>query len=324
MICIGIEGTAHSFSTGVVKEDGKILSCVTDMYKSEEGGMIPNEVGKHHREVCDRVFEKALEEAGIKEEDIDMISFSQSPGLAPALLVVLDFAKEKAKVLNVPLVGVNHIVAHLEVGKLVTEAKDPVFVFISGANTQIIALEGGKYRIFGETLDIGLGNALDKFGRDAGLGFPAGPKIEELAKKGEYVELPYSVKGMDVCFSGIITRAKQLLDKGEKLEDVCYSLQETLFAMVVEVTERAMAHCDKKEALVIGGVAANKRFSEMLDIMCKERNAKAYATPLKYCGDNGAMIAWQGILEKKKANKNYENFDFDPRLRVDQLDVDWE
>lgn len=323
MICVGIEGTAHSFSVGVVKDNGEILSCVTDMYKSEKGGMIPNEVADHHREVCDSVFEKALEEAGIKEEEIGLISFSQSPGLAPCLLAVLEFAKKKAKELDVLLVGINHIVAHLEIGKLITNAKDPVFVFISGANTQIIALEGGKYRIFGETLDMGLGNALDKFGREAGLGFPAGPRIEELANKGEYVELPYSVKGMDVCFSGIITKAKQLLDKGEKLENICYSLQETLFAMVVEVTERAMAHCDKKESLVIGGVAANKRFSEMLDSMCKERDAKAYAVPLKYAGDNGAMIAWQGILEKNKANKNYDKFDFDPRLRVDQVEVDW-
>src|SRR3989338_8384470 len=198
---------------------------------------------------------------------------------------------------NIPITGINHLCAHLEIGKLFTKAKDPVFVFVSGANTQIIAYEGKKYRVFGETLSIGLGNALDKFAREAGLGFPGGPKIEQLAKNGKYIKLPYTVKGMDVEFSGIITEAIKKLKQGNKIEDLSFSLQETFFAMLTEVTERAMAHCRKKEALLIGGVAANQRLCQMLTMMCNDRNATFGACPLKYSGDNGLQIAWQALCE---------------------------
>jgi len=206
-----------------------------------------------------------------------------------------------------------------------TKAKNPVFVFTSGANTQIIAHEGGKYRIFGECLSIALGNALDKFAREIGLGFPGGPKIEEMAKSGKkYIELPYVVKGMDVEFSGIVTHAINLFRKGESKEDLCYSLQETMFAMLVEVTERALAHCDKDEVLLIGGVAANQRLCEMLDIMCRERKAKFYAVPMKYSGDQAAMIGWQGILEyEKRKLENVDKIDINPVWRIDQVDTIW-
>ncbi|MBI4983018.1 UGMP family protein, partial [Candidatus Woesearchaeota archaeon] len=162
---------------------------------------------------------------------------------------------------------------------------DPCYLYVSGVNTQIVVYDGGKYRVVGETLDIGLGNMLDKFGRLLGLGFPAGPQIEELAKKGKYVELPYVVKGMDTSFSGILTRVKQLYEKGISKEDLCYSVQETCFAMLTEVVERAIAHTEKKELLLVGGVGTNKRFCEMLEIMCQERGCKFYKVPLSLAGD---------------------------------------
>ncbi len=272
MIALGIESTAHTWSIALMR-DREFLSQVSDTFTTESGGMIPIEVAKHHERLKYSVLEKALAEAKCKLEDVDLIVFSQGPGLPPSLKVGRDLAVELAKKTGKPLIGVSHICAHLEIGRLITSAKDPVFVFVSGANTQIIAHEGGRYRIFGETLSVGLGNALDKFGRIIGLGFPAGPKIEELAKKGKYVELPYVVKGMDVDFAGIVTRAEQLFKQGVSKEDLCYSLQETCFAMLAEVTERALAHCEKKEVCLIGGVAANKRFCEMLDLMCKARGA---------------------------------------------------
>jgi len=278
LICLGIESTAHTFGIGIIDSDGKILADERDMFTTEKGGLIPNEVAKHHREVCDEVLEKALENSKLTLKDINLISFSRGPGLAPSLKEGMEFSKRLSKENKIPLIGVNHIAGHLEIGKLLTEAKDPIFLFTSGANTQVIALED-KYRIFGEALSVAIGNALDKFGREAGLGFPCGPKIEELAKKGKYVKLPYVVKGMDVEFSGIVTKAISLIDK-EKLEDLCFSLQETCFAMLAEVSERAMAHCEKEELLLIGGVAANKRLVEMLEIMCKERNAKFYYVPI--------------------------------------------
>ena len=323
LLCLGIEGTAHTFGCSIVNENGEILSDVRDMYSTEKGGMIPNEVALHHRKVKDLVIRRAIEEAKINEKDIDFVAFSQGPGIPPPLLVTLEAAKEIAKELKIPLIGVNHIEAHLSIGLSLTKAKDPVFVFTSGANTQIISYYK-KYSILGECLSIAVGNALDKFGREIGLGFPAGPKIEELAKKGKYVELPYVVKGMDVEFSGIITAAVNKFKKGVKKEDLCYSLQETMFAMLCEVTERAMAFSDKKEALLIGGVAANKRLCGMLSIMCEERGAKFYAAPLKYSGDNPVMIGWQGILDYKKNKKYFDNLeinkmDIRPNWRLDNI-----
>ena len=167
----------------------------------------------------------------------------------------------------------------------------------------------------GETLDIGLGNLLDKFGRVVGLGFPAGQKIEELAKKGKYVELPYTVKGMDMSFSGILTKVQQLHNKGISVEDLCFSLQETCFAMLAEVVERAMANTDKKELLLVGGVGANKRFCEMLDIMCKERGAVFFKVPIDLAGDQGAMIAWEGVLRRNES----EDMEINPHWRTDEV-----
>ncbi len=326
MICLGIEGTAHTASIALVNDKGEILIEERDMYKKEDGGIIPNECAMHHK----RIFPKLLENIIIKFDlkNVDVVAFSMGPGLSPCLVKTMNFAKHIAKELNVPLVGVSHLVAHLEIGKLLTKARDPVFVLATGANTQIIAYEKGRYRVFGECISIALGNTLDKFGRIIGLGFPAGPKIEQLAKLGKYIELPYIVKGMDVEYSGILTKAEQLYKNDVSKEDLCYSLQETMFAMLTEVTERALAHTNKREALLIGGVAANKRLIEMLNIMCKERKAKFYFVPIQYSGDQAAQIAWTGILQYKNNKSYYDNLDLNkidinPRWRVEDVEVNW-
>jgi tRNA A37 threonylcarbamoyltransferase TsaD len=156
-----------------------------------------------------------------------------------------------------------------------------------------------------------------------GFGFPGGPKIAELAKKSKnYIELPYAIKGMDVSFGGIQTNIQQKLAKGFKKEDLAFSIQETVFAMLVEASERAMAHTEKKELLLGGGVACNERLQEMCSIMCKERKAKSYVPENQFLTDNGLMIAWQGILQKKQANKKYDQ-DIKPRQRTDDIDVNW-
>jgi N6-L-threonylcarbamoyladenine synthase len=321
MIVLGIESTAHTFGIGIFDSDKqKILANERDTFVTSEGGMIPIKVAEHHKEVKEIVLQKALEKAGLTIKDINLISFSQGPGLAPCLRIGRDFAIELSEKHNIKLVGVNHITAHLEIGLFCSKAKDPIFLFCSGANTQVIAHEGNRYRVFGEALSIAIGNALDKFARYIGLGFPGGPKVEKLARTGNFVKLPYSVKGMDVDFSGVVTKATHLYNKGTSKEDLCFSMQETCFAMLIEVTERALAHCEKNEVLLIGGVAANKRFSEMLTTMCEERGAKAYTVPLEYSGDQGAMIAYLGWLQK---DKNQTDFDFNPRWRIDEIDTFW-
>ncbi|MEK6946136.1 MAG: bifunctional N(6)-L-threonylcarbamoyladenine synthase/serine/threonine protein kinase [Nanoarchaeota archaeon] len=325
MICLGIESTAHTFGCGIIDDKGKVYANVTDAFKTETGGINPSEAKKHHENIKDKVVEDALKNANLKLKDIDLVSFSQGPGIAPCLIVGMKKAKELANKLKVPLVGVNHCIAHLEIGKLMTKAKDPVLLYASGANTQVIAYDGGKYRVFGETLDQGVGNSLDQFARYIGLGFPGGPKIEKLALEGKnYVELPYVVKGMDVSFSGILTNLKQKFDsKKFKVEDLAYSYQETIFAMLVEVSERAMAHTGKKELVIGGGVGCNKRLREMCTIMCSERNAKFYAPPNNVLVDNGLMIAWLGILQKKQGTKDYVSIDIRPYERTDDVEVKW-
>lgn len=325
MICLGIESTAHTFGVGVVTDKGKILANAKDSYKTEKGGINPSEAKKHHEEVKDKVLSEALFKATLKIEDIDLISISQGPGLAPCLLVGMSKAKELAKKYKSPIIGVNHCIAHLEIGRQLSNAKDPLLLYVSGANTQVIAYEGNKYRVFGETLDQGVGNFLDAFARYIGLGFPGGPKIEQIAlKRKKYVELPYAVKGMDVSFSGMLTNLKHKFDsKKYQIEDLCYSMQETAFAMLVEVSERALAHCDKNELVLGGGVACNKRLVEMCRIMCNERGAKCFVPENEFLIDNGGMIGWLGILQRRQAITDYDKIDIKPYERTDDVEVWW-
>ncbi|MCX8158779.1 MAG: bifunctional N(6)-L-threonylcarbamoyladenine synthase/serine/threonine protein kinase [Candidatus Pacearchaeota archaeon] len=320
---VGIECTAHTFGVGVV-DNGKILTNVKDMYVPKKGGIVPIESAKHHKEVAEKLWWEALEKARINEKKIDAIALSNAPGLAPCLKAGMDFAKKKAMELKVPIIPINHCIAHLEIGRI-SGAKDPVLLYASGANTQIIAYASGKYRVFGETLDIGIGNFIDKVARHMGIPFPGGPKIEQLAKNGKYIELPYSIKGMDVSFSGMQTKIQQLFDKGEKIEDLSFSLQETAFAMLIEAAERAMAHINKNELVLGGGVACNSRLQEMAKIMCKEREAKFFCPAKEFLVDNGAMIAFLGeiLFNKKNYPRNINEVDILPRERTDEVYVSW-
>jgi glycoprotease/Kae1 family metallohydrolase len=274
--------------------------------------------------VCDTVVKDALLKAKLDIKEIDLIVFSQSPGIGSCLRVGAIAARSLAVLLDVPIIGVNHCIAHLEIGRLLCKAKDPILLYASGANTQIIAYEGGKYRIFGETLDNGIGNFLDGFAREMGLGFPGGPKIMELAKGGKYVELPYVVKGMDVSFGGLGTNLKQKLKKGVSKKDLCYSVQETVFAMLVEVSERAMAHTGKKELLLGGGVACNTRLQAMCKKMCKDRGGKMFVPKNEFLVDNGAMIAWLGLLQYKSGERmKLDDAIIKPYVRTDDVEVSW-
>ncbi|PIN89005.1 UGMP family protein [Candidatus Pacearchaeota archaeon CG10_big_fil_rev_8_21_14_0_10_34_76] len=320
---LGIECTAHTFGVGIVN-NGKVLANVRDMYVPKTGGIIPMDAAEHHKDVAESIYEEALRKAGISEEDITAIAISNAPGLAPCLLAGLRFAKIKASELNVPLIPVNHCIAHLEIGQH-EGANDSVLLYASGANTQIIAFTAGKYRVFGETLDSGIGNFIDTFARHCGIAFPGGPEIEKKAKQSEnFIELPYSIKGMDVSFSGMQTKLKQLYDSGKKLEDLSYSLQEHAFAMLVEAAERALAHTGKSELVIGGGVACNSRLQEMCRVMCEERGAKFFCPANEFLTDNGAMIAFTGEILYKSGIKNKpEEVDIFPRERTDDVEVSW-
>jgi len=327
---LGIESTADDFGVGILASDGRILANVRNTYIPKEGGIHPREAARHHAEVAGKVLEEAFRQAKAKPKDVSLIAFSQGPGLGPCLRTGATVARALASFLGIPLVGVNHCVAHIEMGKLKTSAKDPVTLYVSGGNTIVAAFDSGHYRVFGETLDIALGNCLDVFAREAGLrqgtGMPFGAVIESLAAGGKkLVVLPYVVKGMDVSLSGLLTAAMSVLKEGRcRLEDLCYSLQETAFSMVTEVTERALAHTEKKEVLLTGGVAANKRLQSMIKVIAEEHDARFCATPSEYAVDNGAMIAWTGALAYRHGLVTPIDMSFVRlRWRLEEVDVPW-
>lgn len=325
MLTLGIEGTAHTLGVGIADSENKIRANVLDMFRPAEGGLHPREAANHHADVVTGLVSKALDEAGVSIRDIELISFSKGPGLGPCLRVAGTAARALSAKLGVPIIGVNHCIAHIEIGRAMTGCTDPALLYASGGNTQVIAFSNGRYRIFGETLDVGIGNMFDKLGRELGLGFYAGPVLEKLARGGEeLLELPYSVKGMDVSFSGIMTAALALKKKGHRLEDIAYSVQETCFAMLAEVTERAMAHVGKDEVLLGGGVAQNMRLRGMIDDMAKERGARMFVPDRRFCMDNGAMIAWLGnIMHESGVRMDIMDTAVEQRFRTDEVDVTW-
>lgn len=323
MIIFGLEGTAWNLSAALV--DGSGVICEKSAtYVPAKGGIHPREASQHHAEHMARVVGEVMGIAREQDLKIDAVAFSQGPGLGPCLRTVATAARVLSLRFKLPLIGVNHCVAHIEVGKWQSGAQDPAVIYVSGANSQVLALRAGHYRIFGETLDISVGNAIDKFARSVGLPHPGGPKVEELARQAKnYIPLPYTVKGMDLSFSGLSTAASEAAKKHD-LADVCYSLQETAFAMLVEVTERAMAHAEKKESMLVGGVGANKRLGEMLNTMCEERGAKFFLPPRKFMGDNGSMIAYTGLLMLKSGTCTpLAESKVRPGYRTDDVVVTW-
>ncbi|MGI0003991.1 MAG: tRNA (adenosine(37)-N6)-threonylcarbamoyltransferase complex transferase subunit TsaD, partial [Candidatus Nitrosotenuis sp.] len=253
MICLGIESTAHTFSCALVEKSnkkGKILSDVRRIYRPPEGqGIHPREASRHHIEASSDVLVECLRNANLSISDVDIISYAAGPGLGPCLRVAGVIARTLSSFHKIPIYPVNHAIGHIELGKLLTGAKDPLVLLVSGGHTMLAAFKQKKWRIFGETLDITLGQLLDQFGRSVGFASPCGKMIESLAQKStKYVALPYVVKGNDVSFSGLLSAAKRV---SKNKEDACFSLQETAFAMIAEATERALSFTQKKELLVV-------------------------------------------------------------------------
>lgn len=368
-IALGLEGSANKLGVGVVKhpllkkhETGdlsydchaEILSNVRDTYITPPGeGFLPRDTARHHRNWCVRLIKSALKEAQLEDphNDIDVICFTKGPGMGAPLHSVVVAARTCSLLWDVPLVGVNHCVGHIEMGREITKAINPVVLYVSGGNTQVIAYSGKTYRIFGETLDIAIGNCLDRFARTLKIPNEPSPgyNIEQLASacksKENLVELPYTVKGMDLSMSGILayvdTLAKDLFKQNKKnkllfdratgepkvtTEDLCYALQENLFAMLVEITERAMAHVNSNQVLIVGGVGCNLRLQEMMQQMCQDRaKGQVHATDERFCIDNGVMIAQAGLLQYRMGNvvRDLKETVVTQKFRTDEVHVTW-
>ncbi|KAK6219670.1 o-sialoglycoprotein endopeptidase [Colletotrichum tabaci] len=313
LLALGCEGSANKLGIGVMLHNGAestILSNIRHTFVSPPGtGFLPKDTAKHHRAHFVQLARRALRDAGVAPADLDCVCFTKGPGMGAPLTSVAVAARTLSLLWDKPLVGVNHCVGHIEMGRTITGAQNPVVLYVSGGNSQVIAYAEQRYRIFGETLDIAVGNCLDRFARTLEISNDPAPgyNIEQLAKQGtRLLELPYAVKGMDCSFSGILAFAdilaaqmKAAQDKGEDTftpADLCFSLQETVFAMLVEITERAMAHVGSNQVLIVGGVGCNERLQEMMGEMAKERGGSVYATDERFCIDNGIMIAHAGLL----------------------------
>lgn len=355
-LALGLEGSANKLGVGVIKHKrgqlslnnrAEILANVRDTYITPPGeGFLPRDTARHHRNWVVRIIKQALVDAGLKGADLDCICFTQGPGMGAPLQSVVIAARTLSQLWDLPLVGVNHCVGHIEMGREITGAQNPVVLYVSGGNTQIIAYSRQRYRIFGETLDIAIGNCLDRFARTLKISNDPAPgyNIEQMAKKGRHlVTLPYTVKGMDLSMSGILAyiddiakdlfsenpkRNKRLIDDetGELItaEDLCFSLQESLFSMLVEITERAMAHVQSNQVLIVGGVGANERLQEMMELMVGERNGSIHATDERFCIDNGIMIAHAGLLSYRMGQINkLQDTVCTQRFRTDEVFVNW-
>lgn len=350
---IGLEGSANKLAVGIIRHPhgplsatnrATVLSNIRDTYITPPGeGFLPRDTARHHKNWLVRLIKRSLKESGVKVSEIDCICFTQGPGMGAPLQSVVLAARAISLMWKKPLVGVNHCIGHIEMGREITGADNPVVLYVSGGNTQVIAYSHQKYRIFGETLDIAVGNCLDRFARTLKISNDPNPgyNIELLAKQGKnYVSLPYIVKGMDLSMSGILAyidglasdlfngkKTKALTaENGEKITpaDLCFSLQETIFAMLVEITERAMAHVNSNQVLIVGGVGCNERLQQMMEIMVKDRGGELYATDERFCIDNGIMIAHAGLLSYRTGQVTpIKDSVCTQRFRTDQVWVKW-
>lgn len=344
-IALGCEGSANKLGIGLIHHSGPasaptvtVLSNPRHTFVSPPGtGFLPKDTAKHHRTHFVSLALRALREADVDAADVDCVCFTQGPGMGAPLASVAVGARTLALLWGKPLVGVNHCVGHIEMGRAITGAENPVVLYVSGGNSQVIAYAERRYRIFGETLDIAVGNCLDRFARTLNISNDPAPgyNIEQLAKKGtQLLDLPYGVKGMDCSFSGILASADQLAaqmraDEAAGREtfspaDLCFSLQETVFAMLVEITERAMAHVGSGQVLIVGGVGCNERLQEMMGAMARDRGGSVYATDERFCIDNGIMIAHAGLLAYETGDRTaMGESTCTQRFRTDEVYVKW-
>ena len=340
MRILAIESTAHTLGIAVVqssakyakavdKKNTRVLSNEIARYPAGREGFIPRKLADHHAKSYPRVLRKSLEVAKVSLGEVDFVAIVNGPGIGHCLHAGFVAAKSLSLLLRKPLVPVNHAIAHVEVGKWSCGCADPLIVYVSGGNTQIISkqkYEDGKnyYHVYGETLDVGIGNFLDVLGRELGTTPPNAIGLLKLAERGKnFVPLPYTVKGNNLAFAGL--QSAVLREAGRKahtLEDLVFSAREVAFSMLVEASERVLCHTANSELLLVGGVAQSRRLQEMYGLMCKPHGTRFCVVPPEYAGDQAAMAgiaAVKQILSKTIPRKNEP----EQNLRIDSSALGW-
>ena len=324
-IILGIESSCDETAASIITENDQglplilsnIVSSQVDVHK-EFGGVVPELAARSHIEKIDWIVQKAIDDSGIKVEEVNAVASTAGPGLIVCLSVGLSFGKSFASAMNIPFIAVNHLEGHALSPKLNTKLKYPyLLLLISGGHSQYLNVQDlGKYKRLGTTIDDALGEAFDKTAKLLGIEFPGGPQIEVYAKKGnpEKYELPIPIfykGGCNLSFAGLKTAvlkiSKQIKTDQERY-DLAASFQKTIEEILYKKSKIAfnefkkMKKINKNKFVVAGGVAANKRIREVLTNLCEEEEFEAIFPPIDLCGDNAAMIAMVG-LEKFKLNQ---------------------
>ena len=340
-IILGIESSCDETAASIITENeqgtpiilSSVISSQTEVHK-KFGGVVPELAARSHLEKIDLITKKAIEESGIKLEEIDAVSATAGPGLIVCLSVGLSFGKAIAFTLNKPFIAVNHLEGHALSPKLNTKLDYPyLLLLISGGHTQFLSVEKlGKYKRLGTTIDDAIGEAFDKTAKMLGIEFPGGPKIEEFAKKGDSnkYQLPKPIinkGGCNLSFAGLKTAVlrivKQIKTDQEKY-DLAASFQKTIEEILYKKSKVAFKEFrningDKNNTFVVaGGVAANKKIREVLTKLCDEEDFKAIFPPIELCGDNAAMIAMVGLEKYKLKEFNELDYPAKPRWPLDE------
>jgi N6-L-threonylcarbamoyladenine synthase len=310
MLILGIETSCDETAASVVKDGMDILSnVISSSIKRHRkyGGVVPEIATRHHVENIDKVICRSLYEAGLKIKDIDAVAVTDGPGMVTALLTGISCAKAISFKLNKPLIAVDHLKAHIYSAIMIKNAPEFPFIglVISGGHTRLYLVEGfNRFKLLGDTLDDAAGEAYDKVSKILCLGYPGGPVIDRLAKKGDPNAIRFTCKAvkdsLNFSFSGVKTavlyyvqghRAKGIEQRGIKKEDVCASFQESVLRVIVENSIKAMEKYKIKSFVVGGGVSANSRLREMMLREARYRDFQLYFPPLSICSDNAAMVA---------------------------------
>jgi len=334
-IILGIETSCDETAASIITENDQgvpiilssIVSSQIDVHK-QFGGVVPELAARSHIEKIDLITKKAIEESGVKLEEVDAVAATAGPGLIVCLSVGLSFGKAMASSLEKPFIAVNHLEGHALSPKLNSTLNYPyLLLLISGGHTQFLNVQGlGKYKRLGTTIDDALGEAFDKTAKMLGIEFPGGPQIEEYAKKGNpnKYELPKPIinrGGCNLSFAGLKTAVLKITKKiktDQEKYDLAASFQKTIEEILYKKSKVAFKEFkninkDGNTFVVAGGVAANKKIREVLKKLCEEENFKAIFPPINLCGDNAAMIAMVG-LEKFKLDQ-FDNLDFPAKPR---------
>ncbi len=340
-IILGIETSCDETAASIITENeqgipvvlSNIISSQVEVHK-DFGGVVPELAARAHIEKIDWIVQKAIDDSGIKKDEIDAVASTAGPGLIVCLSVGLSFGKAFASVMNIPFISVNHLEGHALSPKINSKIDYPyLLLLISGGHSQYLSVSGiGVYKRLGTTIDDALGEAFDKTAKLLGIDFPGGPKIEMLAEKGdpEKYDLPkpiFNKGGCNLSFAGLKTAILKISKKIETKQDkydIAASFQRTIEKILYKKTKIAFAEFEKinilkkKIFVIAGGVAANKKIRSILINLCDENNYKYIFPPINLCGDNAAMIAMVG-LEKFKI-KQFNNLDYPakPRWSLDE------